>query len=105
VKFFSILGGNDLRTVVMTIRVNKSRRMKWTGLVARMGEMGYMHRLLVGTSEENTPLGRPRRKWKDNIKRDVNEVGREGVDYIHVAHDRNNWRAVFHAGMNNRISC
>jgi len=48
--------------------------------VACMGEMRNTHRLLVGTPEENSPLGRLRRRWKDNIKRDIKEVGREKVD-------------------------
>jgi hypothetical protein len=66
----------------MTIRVNKLRQMNRKGLVARMGEMGYEYisRLLVETPEENKPLGRRRRRLRDNIKRDVNELGRKGVD-------------------------
>jgi hypothetical protein len=54
--------------------------MKWTGLAACLEEMRNTHRLLTGTPDENTPLGRTRRRWKDNIKRDIKELGKEDVD-------------------------
>jgi hypothetical protein len=57
------------------VRVVKSRRMRWAGHVERMGEGRGMHRVLVGKSEAKTPLGRPRRRWEDNIKTDLQEVG------------------------------
>jgi hypothetical protein len=57
------------------VRVVKSRRMRWAGNVARMGEDRGVHRVLVGKPEEKRPLGRPRRRWKDNIKMDFQEVG------------------------------
>jgi hypothetical protein len=57
------------------VRVVKSRRMKWAGHVARMGEDRGVHRVLVGKPERKRPLGRPRRKWEDNIKMDLQEVG------------------------------
>jgi hypothetical protein len=58
----------------------KSRRMRWTGHVARMGEKRNVYRLLVGKPEGKRPLGRPRRKWKDNIKMDLLEIGLSVVD-------------------------
>jgi hypothetical protein len=57
------------------VRVVKSRRMRWAGHVARMGEGRGVHRVLVGMPEGKTPLGRPRRRGEDNIKRDLQEVG------------------------------
>jgi hypothetical protein len=57
------------------VRVVKSRRMRWAGHVARMGEWRVVHRVLVGKPEGRRPLGRPRHRWEDNIKRDLEEVG------------------------------
>jgi hypothetical protein len=62
------------------IRIIKSRRMRWAGHVARMGENRNVYRLLVGRPEEKRPLGRPRRRWMDNIKMDLSEVGLNVVD-------------------------
>ena len=65
-------------TVLLTqycARVVKSRRMRWAGHVARMGEERGVHRVLVGKPEGKRPLGRPRRRWEDNIKMDLQEVG------------------------------
>ena len=62
------------------IRVIKSRRMRWAGHVARMGERRDIYRVLVGKPEGKRPLGRPRRRWDDNIKMDLQEVGCGGVD-------------------------
>ena len=60
------------------VRVVKSRRMRWAGHVARMGEGRDVHRVLVGKPEGKSPLGRPRRRWEDNIKMDLREVGGGG---------------------------
>jgi hypothetical protein len=57
------------------VRVVKSRRMRWAGHVARMGEGRGAHRVLVGKPEGTKPLGRPRRRWEDNIKTDLQKVG------------------------------
>jgi hypothetical protein len=81
----------------------KSRRMKWAGHVARMGEKRNVYRLLVGKPQEQRPLGRPRRRWIDNIKMDLLEIGLSGVDWIGLAQDRYNWRALVNAVMNPRI--
>ena len=65
----------DLYSLPNIVRVAKSRRMRWTGHVARMGEGRDVHRVLVGEPEGKRPLGRPRRRWEDNIKMDLQEVG------------------------------
>jgi hypothetical protein len=66
---------NDLYSSLNSIRVIKSRRMRWAGHVARMGEGRGAYRILVGTPEGRRPLGRPRRRWEDNIKMNLQEVG------------------------------
>ena len=65
----------DLYSLPNIVQVVKSRRMGWTGHVARMGEGRGVHRVLVGKPEGKGPLGRPRRRWEDNIKMDLREVG------------------------------
>jgi hypothetical protein len=75
------------------IRIIKSRRMRWAGHAARMGEKRNMYRLLVGKPEGKRPLGRPRRRWIDNIKMDLLEIGLS-VDWIGLAQDRYRWRAL-----------
>jgi hypothetical protein len=62
------------------IRIIKSRRMMWAGHVARMGEKRNVYGLLVGKPERKRPLGRPRRRWIDNIKLDLLEIGLSFVD-------------------------
>jgi hypothetical protein len=63
----------------------KFRRMRWAGYVAHMGERRDVYRCLVGTADENRLLGRPRHRWEDNIKMDVQEVGCECMDWTDVA--------------------
>ncbi|KAJ4445794.1 hypothetical protein ANN_12479 [Periplaneta americana] len=75
------------------IRNIKSRRLRWAGHVARMGESGNAYRVLVGRPEGKRPFGRPRRRWKDNIKMDLREVGYDDRDWIDLAQDRDQWRA------------
>jgi hypothetical protein len=70
--------------------MNKSRRMRWAGHVARMGEMRNAYRILVGKPEGRRPLGRPRRWWVDIIKIDLRETGLDGVDWFDLAQDRVN---------------
>jgi hypothetical protein len=82
---------NDLYSLPNIVWVVKSRRMRWAGHVARMGEETVVHRLLVGKPEGKRPLGRPRRRWKDNIKMDVQEVR---GDWMELAQDRDMWRAL-----------
>jgi hypothetical protein len=85
------------------IRQIKSRRMRWEEHVARMGEGRNVYRVLVGNPEGKRPLERPRRRWEDGIKRDLREIGWEGVEWIHLAQDRDLWRAVVNAVMNFRV--
>jgi len=68
--------------------VIKSRRMRWAGHVARMGEERVVYRVLVGKLEEKRSLGRPRRRWVDNIRMDLQEVGCGYIDWIGLAQDR-----------------
>ena len=65
-----------------------------------MGESTRVYRVLVGKPEGNRPLGRPKRRWEDNIKMDLHGVGCEGMDWIDVAQDRDRWRALVNAVMN-----
>jgi hypothetical protein len=76
------------------IRIMKSRRMRWAGHVARMGEKRNVYRLLVGEPEGKRPLGRPRRRSIDNIKIDLLEIGMGVVDWIGLAQNRYRWRAL-----------
>jgi hypothetical protein len=70
------------------VRVIKSRRMAWAGHVARLGEGRGVYRVLIGRPEYKSPLGRPRRRWEDNIKMDLREIGIDGPNWIQLAHDR-----------------
>ncbi|KAJ4450901.1 hypothetical protein ANN_02335 [Periplaneta americana] len=86
------------------IRNIKSRRLRWAGHVARMGESRNAYRVLVGRPEGKRPLGRPRRRWEDNIKMDLREVGYDGRDWINLAQDRDQWWAYVRAAKNLRVS-
>jgi hypothetical protein len=79
---------NDLYSSPNIVRVIKSRRMRWAGHVARMGEERGVYRVLVGKPEGKRLLRRPRRRWVDNIRTDLQEVGCEYVDWIGLAQDR-----------------
>jgi hypothetical protein len=70
------------------IRMIKSRRMRWAGHVARMGKTRNAYRILVGKPEGKRLLGRPRRRWVDNIRIDLREIGWDGMDWIDLAQDR-----------------
>jgi hypothetical protein len=85
---------NDLNSLPSIVRVVKSRRMRWAGHVARMGEDRVVHRVLVGKPEGKRPMGRPRRRWVDNIKMNLQEVGRGCKDWVELAQDRDSWRAL-----------
>jgi hypothetical protein len=91
---------NYLYALPNTARVVKSRRMRWAGNVARMGEGRVVHRVLVGKPEGKGPLGRPRRRWEDNIKRDLQEVGGDCGDCMERSQDRDSWRALVSMVMN-----
>ena len=81
----------------------KSRRMRWAGHAARMREGRVVYRVLAGKPEGKRPLGRPRSRWEDNIKMDLQIVGCGGMDWIELALDRDRWRALVNAAMNLRI--
>jgi hypothetical protein len=85
------------------IRVIKSRRMRWAGHAAQMGERRHAYRILVGKTEGKEPLRRPRRRWVDNIKMDLRELEWDGTDWIDLAQDRDRWRAHVNAVMNLRV--
>ena len=82
------------------MRVIKSRRMRWAGHVACMGEVRGAYRVLVGKPEVKRPLRRPRRRWFDNIRMDLQEVGSGYGDWIGLAEDRDGWRKLVNAVMN-----
>jgi hypothetical protein len=82
------------------VRVIKSRRMRWVGHVACMEEGRGFYRVFVGRSEGKRPLGRPRRRWEDNIKMDFREIGIDGANWIRLAQDRVQWRIYVHTVMN-----
>jgi transcription termination factor 2 len=84
------------------VRVIKSRRMRWAGHVARMDGTRGLHQVLVGKPEGKRPLGRPRRRWEDNLRRDLWEIGVEG-NWILLAQDRVLWRDLVNSVMNLRV--
>jgi hypothetical protein len=93
----------DLSSSPSIITIIKSRRMRWAGHVARKGEKRKAYRLLVGKPERKRPLGRPRRRWVDNIRMDLGEVGWGDVDWIGLAQDKNRWRALVNSLLNLRV--
>jgi hypothetical protein len=94
----------DLYSSPNIIRMIKSRRMIWAGHVARIGETRNAYRILVGKLEGERPLGRPRRRWVDNIQIDLREIGWDGMDWIKLAQDRDQWRALVNTVMNLLVS-
>jgi hypothetical protein len=81
----------------------KSRRMRWAGHAARMGETRNAYRILVGKPEGKRQLGRSRHRWVDSIKMDLGEIGMDGRDWIELAQDRDQWRALVNTVMNLRV--
>jgi hypothetical protein len=77
--------------------------MRWAGYVARMGEGRGVYRVLVGKPEGKRPLGRPRRRWEDNIKLDLGKIGINGEKWVLLAQDRVRWRAFVNMVMNLRV--
>jgi hypothetical protein len=94
---------HDLYSSPSIIRIMKSRRMTWAGHVARMGENRNVYTLLVGKPEGERPLGRPRRRWLDNIRMDLVEVGWGDVDCIGLDQDRDRWRVLVNLVLNLRV--
>jgi len=80
--------------------VIKSRRMRWAGHVARLGDKIGVFRVFVGKPEGKRPLGRPRHRWDDNIKLDLQEVGCGGMDWIELAQVMDRWQALVNAVVN-----
>jgi hypothetical protein len=93
---------NDMYSLPNSMRVVKSRRMRWAGHVARMGEERGVYRVWVGKPEGKRPLGRPRRRWED-IKMDFQEVGGGRGDRMELAQDRDRWRALVSTVKNLRV--
>jgi hypothetical protein len=91
---------NDLYLSPNLVRVIKSRRVRWAGNVALMGERRGVYRILVGRPDGRRPLGKHRHRWEDNIKMDLREVGWGDVVWIELAQDRDRWRALVNAVMN-----
>jgi hypothetical protein len=87
----------------LSLKIIKSRRMRWVGHVARMGEKRNAYRILVGKPEGKRPLGRQRCRWVDNIKMDLRELVWEGVDWIDMALDRDQWKALVNTVLNLRV--
>ena len=96
------MNNSDLYSLPNIVRVVKSRRMRWAGHVAHMGEDRRVHRVLVVKPEGKRPLGRPRHRWEDNIKMDLQEVGGVG-DWTELAEDSDRWRALVNTVMNFRV--
>jgi hypothetical protein len=94
---------NDLYSSPTIVWMITSRRMRWAGHVVRMGVGKGVYRILVGKPEGKRPLGRPSRRWEDNIKMDLQEMGFGSMDRIELSQDRDRWRAVVNAVMNLRV--
>jgi hypothetical protein len=85
------------------IRQIKSRRVRWAEHVVGMGEEINLYKGLVGKPEGKRPLGRPRLRWRDGIRMELREIGWWGVEWIHLAQDRDWWRALVNTVMNFRV--
>jgi len=95
--------GDDLYSPPNIVRVIKLRKMRWAGHVAYMGEVRGVYRVLVGKPEGRRPLGTRRRRWVDNIRMDLQEVGCGYMDWIGLAQDRDRWRTLVSAVMYLRV--
>jgi len=94
---------NDLYLSSNIVRVIRSKRMRWVGQVACMGERRGAYRVLVGKPEGKGLIGRPRHRQEDNIKMDLKEVGCGGMDWIELAHNRDRWQALVNVVLNLRV--
>ena len=94
---------SDLYSLPNIVRVVRSRRMRWAGHVTLMGEGRGVHRILVGKPEGKRLLGRPRCRWNDNIKMDVQEMGGVCGDWMELVQDRESWRELVSKVMNFRV--
>ena len=96
-NFYDLFSSRNLLRVII------SRRVRWAGHVVRMGGRRGVYRVLVGKAEGKRPYGRPRRRWEDNIKMDLQEVGGGCGDWMELAQDRESWRALVSTVMNFRV--
>jgi len=94
---------NGLYSSPNIVQVIKSSRMRWAGHVARMRDERVAYKVLVGKPEGKRPLGRLRRRWVDNIKMDIQEVGCGHVEWIGLAQNRDGWRKLVNVVMNLRV--
>ena len=94
---------SDLYPLPSIVRVVKSKSMKWAGHVARMGEERVVYRVLVEKPGGKSPMGRPRHRWEDNIKMDLQEVGGSCGNWMELAQDRERWRALVGTVRNLRV--
>jgi hypothetical protein len=94
---------HSLYSSLNIVRVIKLRRMRWAGQVVEMGVGRGVYRVLVGRPKGKRPLGRPRRRWDDNIKMDLMEVGIDGANWIQLAQDRVQWQAFVNMVMNLQV--
>jgi hypothetical protein len=94
---------NDLYSLPNIVQVVKARRMRLAGHVARMEEDRGVYRVLVGKPEGKSPLGRQKRRWEDNIKMNLQEVGGGRGDWMELAQDRDRWRALVGTVRNFRV--
>ena len=85
------------------VRIIKSRRLRWAVHVARMEEGRRPFKILTGKPTGKRPLGRPRRRWEDNIRMDLKEIGINVGNWVDSAQDRNYWRALVNAALNLRV--
>jgi len=95
---------NDLYSLPNFVRVVKSRRMRWAGHVARVGEDRVVQRVLVGKPVGKRPLGRPRLRWEDNIKMNLQKFGGGRGDWMELAEDRYRWRELVGTVRDFRVS-
>ena len=86
------------------VRVIKSRKLRWAGHVARMEEGRRVFKILTGKpTGKKKPLGRPKHRWEDNIRMDLEEIGINAGNWVDSAQDRNYWRALVNAALNLRV--
>jgi hypothetical protein len=85
------------------IRIIKSRRIRWAGHVARLGEKRNTYKILMGKLQGKRSLRRPRHRWMDNIKTDLREIGWGGMDWIYLHQDWDQWRALLNTVMKRRV--
>ena len=86
------------------VSVIKSRRLIWAGHVARVEEGRSVFKIVTGETTGKRPLGRPRRRWEDNIRMDLEEIGINGSNWVDSAQDRDYWRALVNVTLNLRVS-